>query len=162
MRRKLSNGAYRPRCFRHTIPNSILTKCSLFPALYFPDAALSSSPHEHEHETTPDYHICKNDKQVAPLTFFCGSVYSGFFFNIFVKTQYAENSQNFKTQPKFLPKLAHFCSKLSFPAKISNFYYIRVLEKLTDLVKTLPNFKTQPKISPKLRQLQLLSMPHNR
>ena len=73
-----------------------------------------------------------------------------FFFNIFVKTQQAENSQNFKTQAKFLPKLANFCSKLSFPAKLSNFYYIRVLEKLTDLVKTQPNFKTQPKISPKL------------
>ena len=32
-----------------------------------------------------------------------------FFFNIFVKTQQAKNSQNFKTQAKFLPKLTNFC-----------------------------------------------------
>ena len=78
------------------------------------------------------------------------SVYARlFFFNIFVKTQQAENSQNFKTQPKFLPKLANFCSKLSFPAKISNFYYIRVFEKLTVRLKTRPNFKTQAPNFPK-------------
>ena len=53
--------------------------------------------------------------------------------------------------PKISKLSQNFCQNSQiFPAKISNFYYIRVLEKLTDLVKTQPNFKTQPKISPKL------------
>ena len=64
--------------------------------------------------------------------------------------KFQNSGKIFAKTHKFLLKLANFCSKLSFPAKLSNFYYIRVLEKLTDLVKTQPNFKTQPKISPKL------------
>ena len=39
---------------------------------------------------------------------------TGFFFNIFVKTQQAENSQNFKTQAKFLPKLKFFAKTQNY------------------------------------------------
>ena len=74
--------------------------------------------------------------------------------------KFQNSAKNFAKTHKFLPKLANFCSKLSFPAKISNFYYIRVLEKLADLVKTQPNFKTQPKIFPKLSFPAILVAVH--
>ena len=74
--------------------------------------------------------------------------------------KFQNSGKIFAKTHKFLLKLANFCSKLSFPAKLSNIYYIRVLEKLTDLVKTQPNFKTQPRISPKLSFPAILVAVH--
>ena len=41
-------------------------------------------------------------------------IISGFFFNIFVKTQLRQNSQNYKTQPNFSPKLKIFSQNSDF------------------------------------------------
>ena len=94
-------------------------------------------------------------------------VNAGFFFQHFRQNsagrklpKFQNSAKFFAKTHKFLPKLANFCSKLSFPAKISNFYYIRVLEKLADLVKTQPNFKTQPQIFPKLSFPAILVAVH--
>ena len=55
---------------------------------------------------------------------------SGFFLNIFAKTQPDENSKKFKTQPIFSPKLRTFYRKLDFPATLLSKSVIKNSKKL--------------------------------